>query len=135
MLWADVSALKSVWIYIHKYKTRRQSIQCRAHIDYECRKKTVSPSVISDLYWHVGKLCGSYSSTVSVVLNPFIPCVCAFTYMYMYLSLSIIFMAELQPSVAVQSSAVVYHAWERVDILEYFRVYMDLGNQRATNVG
>ena len=39
---------------------------------------------------------------------------------------------------AVQSSAVVNHAREHVNILEYteyFRAYTDLGNQSATNTG
>ena len=39
---------------------------------------------------------------------------------------------------AVQSSAAVNHAHEHVNILEYteyFRAYMDLGYQGATNTG
>ena len=39
---------------------------------------------------------------------------------------------------AVQSSAVVNHAHEHINIPEYmeqFRVYTDLGNQGATNAG
>ena len=59
----------------------------------------------------------------------------------MYLSSSIIFTADRQQApvvLAVQSSAVVNHAREHVNILEYtehFRVYMDLRNQGATNAG
>ena len=40
--------------------------------------------------------------------------------------------------IAVQSSAVVNHAREHVNIPEYtehFRTYTDLGNQGATNAG
>ena len=75
-------------------------------------------------------------------LNPFIPCVCTFTYTCT-LSSSIIFTADTSIATVVlaahvQSSAIVDHAHEHVNISEYtdhFMAYMDLGNQGMTNTG
>ena len=74
-------------------------------------------------------------------MNPFIPCVCAFT----YLSLSIIFTADTSSSNRLQLSLLfsrvqlLNHIREHVNIIleytEHFRAYRDLGIQGVTNTG
>ena len=101
---------------------------------------TLSSSVV---LIHTGVLARCHAATAPCTVSvgwSVIPCVCAFT----YLSLSIVFMADMSSSsqschsLAVQLSAVANHAHEHFNILEYmehFRVYTDLRNQGATNMG
>ena len=97
---------------------------------------TVSSLVAFDSHCrHVGKLPGSYSSTVSVGwIRLYHVSVHSPTCLHRLSSRQ----TRVAPVVlAVQSSAVVNHTREHVDIPEYtehFRVYTDFGNQGATNV-
>ena len=112
------------------------SVSCLCR--YESHKTTVQ--LAHRFLIHTGALesCRQLQLHCLSRLNPFIPCVCAFT----YLSSSILFTAdtvtETRVAPVVLAVSVVNHAREHVNIPDYtehFGAYADLGNQSATNAG
>ena len=126
---SDVSALL-VCMALHPQITHRQFSVAPISISTSQNSSTVSPSVVSDSHWHVGKLPNSYTSRYSSTISV------GWISLYHVSAHSPIshsvFVGIILTADKVQSSAVVYHAPE---YMEHFRAYTDLGNQGVTNAG